>query len=66
MERERGGSGYIPTKKEIRKARGDLTQYKASSMVYTNERAWRNYESGQSRMHPSMWELFLIKVDTVK
>ena len=66
MERERGGGGYVPTPKEVRAARGKMTQKEVSTLVYTSDRTWRWYESGQARMHPSMWELLLIKIDKDK
>ena len=61
MERERGGGGHVPSPSEIKKKRGDLTQKEASTLVYTCDRTWRHYELGKARMHPSMWELFLLK-----
>jgi len=63
MERERSAGGHVPTIDEIKQARGHLSQRRAASIVYTNERTWRTYELGKSRMHPSMFELFLIKVE---
>lgn len=66
MERERSAGGHVPSITEIKRARGHLSQRVAASVVYTNERTWRTYELGKSRMHPSMWELFLIKIDKDK
>jgi hypothetical protein len=63
MERNRAAGGHVPAIAEIKQARGRISQRVAASIVYTNERTWRTYELGKSRMHPSMWELFLIKVD---
>jgi len=64
MIRSRGLiDGISPTAIEVREARGDLTQAQAGAMVYTSDRVWRRYESGDSRMHPAMWELFLMKLD---
>jgi len=61
-----------PTPGEIYQARNDarLTQKQAGALVYVSERAWRNWESGASilshrRMHPAIWELFLIKIKQI-
>lgn len=64
--RGRGNKGYVPTPDEIRLARGVLTQSDASALIYGNERVWRAYEAGSSRMHPASWELFLIKSKKIK
>ena len=52
-----------PTPKEIKQARKDsgLTQSKASELVYCGLRAWQQWEAGDRKMHPAMWELFKIK-----
>ena len=55
------GTGTAPTPAEVKQARGNLTQAKAAALIHTDGRRWRSYESGESRMHPAMWELFLIK-----
>ena len=59
-----------PTPGEIYWARIDagLTQKQAGELVYVSERAWRNWEADSSimshrRMHPAIWELFLIKTN---
>lgn len=59
--RKRGASGIVPTREEVREARGTLTQVEAASMIHTTSVRWSNYENGLSRMHPAAWELFKIK-----
>ena len=61
-----------PTPDEIHKARIDagLTQKQAGALVYVSDKAWRNWESDKSilshrRMHPAIWELFLIKTKSI-
>ena len=61
-KRARGILGYVPSPIEIISTRGKLTQSEASSLIYTTQARWSNYENGKSRMHPSAWELFLIKL----
>lgn len=59
---------YPFDEKEIRpemvlKARKEakLTQKEASILVYVDERTWQRWESGDRKMHKSIYELFLIK-----
>jgi hypothetical protein len=59
--RNRGAFGYVPTPSEIILARGNLSQAKCASLIYTTQVRWSNYENGKSRIHPAMWELFLEK-----
>jgi putative transcriptional regulator len=40
----------------------DLTQSEAAALVYSGLRTWQDWESGERRMHPAIWELFCIKV----
>jgi hypothetical protein len=60
-KRNRGSLGVVPLPTEIIDARGELSQSKAASLIYTTQARWSNYETGKSRMHPSAWELFNIK-----
>jgi transcriptional regulator with XRE-family HTH domain len=48
---------------EIRAAReaAGLTQTAAGELLHTTCRAWQQWEAGDRRMHPAMWELFCIK-----
>lgn len=53
-----------PFQEEIlatRKAAG-LTQTEAGALVYSALRTWQQWESGERKMHPAMWELFRIKL----
>jgi DNA-binding transcriptional regulator YiaG len=38
-----------------------LTQQAAGKVVYSSLRRWQAWELGESRMHPAIWELFLLK-----
>lgn len=57
-----------PTPAEILAARNaaGLTQTEAGMMVKSSLRAWQQWESGDRRMHPGLWELFLIRTTYVK
>ena len=48
-----------------RKAAG-MTQTAASDLVYSSCRSWQQWEAGDRRMHPAVWELFKIKVEEQK
>jgi len=48
-----------------RKAAG-MTQTAAASIVYSSCRSWQQWEAGDRRMHPAVWELFKIKVEEDK
>ncbi|BAP87828.1 putative uncharacterized protein [Burkholderiales bacterium GJ-E10] len=57
-----------PEPEEVRAARraAGLTQAQAGALVHTTQRVWGGYEAdegkvGHRRMHPAMWELFLLK-----
>lgn len=52
-----------PTPGEIRDARlsADLTQATAAKLVYSSLNAWSQWERGERKMHPAIWELFQIK-----
>jgi DNA-binding transcriptional regulator YiaG len=39
-----------------------LTQAQAAELLYRSERNWQQWESGERRMDPALWELFRIKV----
>ncbi len=53
----------MPTPDDIRSARkgAGLTQTNAATLVGAALRTWQEWEAGDSRMHPGLWELFLIK-----
>lgn len=52
-----------PTPNEIRAGRESvsLTQTAAAMVVHTTCRTWQQWEAGDRRMHPTFWELFLLK-----
>lgn len=59
--------GRNPDPEEIRALResAELTQTEAARLVWGTLRAWQDWEGGQRRMHPAIWELFRIKVGRV-
>lgn len=38
-----------------------LSQTAAAELIYSTLRTWQDWEAGKARMHPGLWELFLIK-----
>ena len=56
-----------PGKEEIRSARinAGLTQTKAAEIIYSGIRAWQKWESGEHKMHPGLFELFLKKTGQI-
>lgn len=52
-----------PTPSEIKLAResAGMTQDQAARVVWTTQRTWARYESGDRAMHRGLWELFLLK-----
>ncbi|MBU2734275.1 helix-turn-helix transcriptional regulator [Acidithiobacillus caldus ATCC 51756] len=52
-----------PTPEEIRKVRlaAGLTQRQAAELIHSTTSAWESWEQGLRRMHPGLWELFLLK-----
>jgi putative transcriptional regulator len=53
-----------PTKEHVRAAReaAGLTQTAAARLIYSTMRAWQEWEAGNRRMHPGLWELFTLKL----
>lgn len=43
----------------------ELTQAQAAQLVYVTPGAWQKWELGKAKMHPAMWELFLLKTGWV-
>ena len=56
-----------PSTEEIRSARinAGLTQTKAAEIIYSGIRAWQKWESGEHKMHPGLFELFLKKTGQI-
>lgn len=52
-----------PTPEQVKAARAAarLTQSQAAAMVHTGISSWQEYEGNRKRMHPAMFQLFLIK-----
>ena len=52
-----------PTPEAILQAReaAGLSQSEAGAMIYSGLRSWQHWEWGTRRMHPGLFELFLIK-----
>jgi len=57
-----------PSPSDVRAARlaEGLTLAAASALIHSRWRSWQNWEAGTRRMHPAMWELFLIKTHRLK
>ncbi len=57
-----------PAPTEIRAARerAGLTQTQAAQLVHGTMRAWQEWESGNRKMNPGLWELFNIKINEEK
>lgn len=56
------------TPERVRLARklAGLTQSQSAALVYSNVKTWQNWEAEGNRnrkMHPGLFELFLIKVN---
>ena len=53
-----------PPPDTIRAARevAGMTQAQAGAVVYSSMRAWQQWEAGERRMHPAIWELYVTKV----
>lgn len=65
------GPGATPKPAVIKAARelAGLTQTAAAALVYSTMRTWQDWEAeGDSnrRMHPAIWELWLIKTSHLR
>lgn len=58
------GPSANPEPAEIRAAReaAGLSQTAAAALIHCTLRGWQEWEAGNRRMHPGLWELFRIKV----
>jgi DNA (cytosine-5)-methyltransferase 1 len=52
-----------PTPDDIREARSrtGLSQTAAATLIHSTLRTWQDWEAGKAKMHPGLWELFLLK-----
>lgn len=57
------GPASNPSPEQVRAARetAGLTQTQAGQAVFGTLRTWQDWESGQRRMHPGLWTLFLLR-----
>ena len=65
--RSAGHPARNPSPGEVRAARDavGLTQAQAAALVHASARNWQQWEAGDRRMHPGLWELFRIKSATL-
>jgi len=42
-----------------------LTQAQAAKLIYATVRTWQDWEAGRRRMHPALYELFVLKASAV-
>ncbi|MFU6379076.1 XRE family transcriptional regulator [Metapseudomonas otitidis] len=63
----RGASSNPPPEQilEARNAAG-LTQTQAAELVHATCRRWQEWEAGDYRMHPGLFELFMLKTRQAK
>jgi DNA-binding transcriptional regulator YiaG len=56
--------GRNPTPKEIAQTREEagLTQTEAANLLYVSLSGWQRWEQGERRMHPALWEYFVLLV----
>lgn len=61
--RSRVNPASNPDPAEIAAARqsAGLTQLQAAELIYRTLRNWQQWEGGERRMDPALWELFRIK-----
>ncbi|TCK36705.1 hypothetical protein B0G84_5718 [Paraburkholderia sp. BL8N3] len=57
-----------PTKEQIRAARekAGISLATASALIYCHRFTWAKWETGDRKMHPAFWELFLAKIGQQK
>lgn len=57
-------SPVIPTPDQIREARAatGMSAREAAKVIHSTLRTWQDWERGIARMHPGLWELFLLKI----
>ena len=62
--RGRRSAASNPTPAEILKVRttAGLTQTEAAALIYRSRRSWQEWEAGDQRMDPALWELFNLKI----
>jgi DNA (cytosine-5)-methyltransferase 1 len=63
MAKSTEGKLKNPAPAKIRAARlkSGLTQIEAAALINCEQTTWFKWESGERKMHPAFWELFIIK-----
>ena len=63
QNRNRDNPSRNPSPEEVKAARASagITQEQAGAILHTTGRVWRQWESGDRRMHPAFRELFTLK-----
>ena len=51
-----------PTEVKAAREAAGLSQTAAAALVYSGLRTWQQWEAGDRRMHPGLWELFRLKI----
>jgi len=64
--RRTAASNPLPDEIQSSRMRTGLKMADAAALVYVNALAWGNWESGNTRMHPAFWELWLLKSAKLK
>jgi putative transcriptional regulator len=56
-----------PMPDAIKRARRSAkhTQAQAADVVHSSARRWREWEVGDHKMHPGLWELYLLRTQGV-
>lgn len=52
-----------PSPEQIKEARATagLSQTAAAALIHSTLRTWQDWEAKKAKMHPGLWELFLLK-----
>ena len=63
-----GMNNATPDPAEIRAAReaAGLSQTAAAGLVHSKLRTWQQWEAGDRKMHPGLWELFRLKIASTR
>lgn len=61
--RRKDAPGRTPRPAEISQLREEmgLTQGEAGRLLYASQRTWQDWELGQRRMHPALWEYVCLR-----
>lgn len=59
------GPAANPTPDEIKAGReaAGLSQTAAAELIFSTLRTWQDWEAGERRMHPQLWEAWRFKVE---